>query len=152
MSEYNRYFNAKIPLEAPEEGAQLRPRRSVFQEVNSGSQALSQEVLESVFDGDRNSKLVGKRQFSYHVMALMVRKEYGNVQAALEQMIASDAVTEFEPFIIEKDGEYICLGKLKPPGERDEEEDKSGQSLAEKLSVGKAADEGDVFVWKTTAF
>jgi hypothetical protein len=152
MSEYNRYFNAKIPLEAPEEGSILRAQDSAFKEINKEGQHLSEEVLQSVFDGDRKSKLVGERQFSYHVMALMVRKEYGNVQAALEQMIVSDAVTEFEPFVIEKDGEYICLGKLKPPGERGEEEDKSGQSLGEKLSMGKAADEGDVFVWKTTAF
>ena len=47
----------------------------------------------------------GNRSFAYHVMALMVRKEYGNIPRAMEDMIAVAAEWEHKPFIKEVEGE-----------------------------------------------
>ena len=105
MSELNRYFRTDIPLLAPEEGSQLRLRTSSFAPHREASVEHNTEQVKMVFDSQKFGQLRGKREFAYHVMALMVRKNYGNIKHALEQMVAVDASWEHKPFLKEVEGE-----------------------------------------------
>jgi len=106
MSELNRYFRTDIPLVAPEEGSQLQLRTSSFAPLREASVAQNKETTRVAFSSQKFDRLRGKREFAYHVMALMVKKNYGNIKQALEQMVAVDAEWEHKPFIREVDGEY----------------------------------------------
>lgn len=104
----NQFFRKDIPLIAPEDPRRvLRLRRSQFEKHRSKEQVLMSEQQATPFAGekDRFQLLRGKRQFAYHVMALMVKKEYGNIPKAMESMIAVAAKWEHKPFIEEVDGE-----------------------------------------------
>jgi hypothetical protein len=105
MSELNRYFRIDIPLVAPEEGSKLAPRLSSFQPLREESIEQNQEQIKRAFDAKDFGQLRGKREFAYHVMALMVKKEYGNIRHAIDQMVAVDAQWEHKPFLKEVDGE-----------------------------------------------
>ncbi len=102
----NRYFRTDIPLVAPEDSRnELKPRNSQFwghrkkaiqHQEDRGSLLLNREGVD---------RLRGNRSFAYHVMALMVKKDYGNIPRAMEDMIAVTAEWEHRPFIKEVDGE-----------------------------------------------
>ena len=84
----------------------------------------------------------------------MLRKEYGDVQAALEQKVAADFNVEYDPFIVKEDGEYRCLGgPVRNPfsvTEAKTYDPTKKESIGKQLSVGKASQKGDVFEWSTT--
>jgi hypothetical protein len=102
----NRYFRKDIPLLAPEDPRRaLRPRYSRFEPYRKKEMEQSQIVLDVQLSGTGKGLLRGKREFAYHVMSLMVKKEYGDVQKALQEMVASDAEWEHKPFIKEVNGE-----------------------------------------------
>ena len=102
----NRYFRTDIPLVVGDDAeGHLIPRISGF---------WPRREQESLVAGERNhpylnrqgvDRLRGNRSFAYHVMALMVRKEYGNIPRAMEDMIAVAAEWEHKPFIKEVEGE-----------------------------------------------
>ena len=102
----NRYFRTDIPLLAPEDRRrELRPRKSGFEryrvpEIKRGKKQASIQFDTTTYDLTR-----GNRQFAYHVMALMVKKFYGDINAAMEEMIAVEAEWEHTPFLKEVDGE-----------------------------------------------
>ena len=105
LSELNRYFRTDIPLIAPEEGSKLQLRSSSFEGHRQRSVDQNAKQVETAFDGQTYGKLRGKREFAYHVMALMVKKNYGDIKQALEQMVAVEAEWEHKPFLKEVDGE-----------------------------------------------
>jgi len=105
MSELNRYFRIDIPLVAPEEGSKLCPRSSSFAPLRQEAVEQNEEEIKRAFDAQSFGQLRGKREFAYHVMALMVKKEYGDIRNAIDQMVAVDAQWEHKPFLKEVDGE-----------------------------------------------
>ena len=106
MSELHRYFRIDIPLVAPDEGSQLLLRRSFFAPIREESVEQNKGQTDMAFASQEFDQLRGKREFAYHVMSLMVQKNYGNIKHALEQMVAVDAEWEHKPFIKEINGEY----------------------------------------------
>lgn len=105
-SETNRYFRTDIPLIAPEGQGELRPRTSGFEPFVEESAARVSEMTKKHLGDDRMSVVRGPREFGYHAMSLMVKKEYGDVQSALEEMVAVDIEWKHDAFITFKDGEY----------------------------------------------
>ena len=106
MSELNRYFRADIPFIAPEDGSKLLLRKSSFSNQREEEIEHNHEQVVTAFDSQVFNQLRGKREFAYHVMALMVPKNYGNIKAALSEMVAVEAEWEHKPFIREIDGEF----------------------------------------------
>ncbi len=102
----NRYFRTDIPLVVSDEaeGHLVQHTSDFWPRRQSESQQATERhtLLLNRQDVDR---LRGKRSFSYHVMALMVRKEYGDISRAMDDMIAVGAEWEHKPFIQEVDGE-----------------------------------------------
>lgn len=102
----NRYFRKDIPLIAPEDSRrELRPRPSKFAEFREEEVAHGKRQKQIMFETQNYDLMRGNRQFAYHVMALMVKKEYGDINAAMEEMIAVEAEWEHKPFLQEIDGE-----------------------------------------------
>ena len=105
-SETNRYFRTDIPLIAPDGLGELRPRISGFAPYTAETAERIARLTTLKLGTDRLAILRGNRQFGYHSLSLMVKKEYGDVQAALEEMVAVDVEWKHGPFITFKDGEY----------------------------------------------
>ena len=156
--EYNKYFDSRYPPSVPETGFEMKPGKALFKGPLQDAVKLAQETNDSAFEDCRLSVVRGKRQFAYPVMALMVNKDMGPVQEAMEEMLAVDIDTEHKPFVVETgEGEYECLGG---PGsanpfktERAPTYDPSkSETISEQLSAGKAAEKGDVFEWRTNLF
>lgn len=102
----NRYFRSDIPLHAPEDSRrELRLRKSGFERHRLPAIKRGEQQSSIQFDTTNYDLMRGKRQFAYHVMALMVKKFYGDINAAMEEMIAVEAEWEHEPFLKEVDGE-----------------------------------------------
>ena len=102
----NRYFRTDIPL-VVSDGAEghLIPRISGFWPRRERDALVAGERNRIYLNRQDVDRLRGKRSFAYHVMALMVRKEYGNIPRAMEDMIVVAAEWEHKPFIQEVDGE-----------------------------------------------
>ena len=151
----NIYFDRKIPLYAPEDGFEIRKRRNLFTQAVHENTSRYEVIAENHFEGTAACKTRGKRSFAYPVMSLMIRKEYGDVKAAMEEMIGADYNVEFKPFIVKEGDEYVCLGgpKNRNPfgGQQSKEYDPTKEtSIGQQLSVGKAAKKGDRFEWSST--
>ena len=102
----NRYFRSDIPLLAPEDPKrELRPRQSGFERFRVSGVKRGKRQVEMCFDSSSYDLMRGDRQFAYHVMALMVKKNYGDINAAMEEMVAVEAEWEHKPFLKEVDGE-----------------------------------------------
>ena len=102
----NRYFRTDIPLVAPEDPRrELRQRQSGFEKIRVPEITKGKKQSSIRFDTTNYDRMRGNRQFAYHVMALMVKKEYGDINAAMEEMIAVEAEWEHKPFLQDVDGE-----------------------------------------------
>jgi hypothetical protein len=102
----NRYFRSDIPLVAPEDSKrELRSRESGFEKFRLSGVKRGKKQVKIFFDSSSYDLIRGKREFAYHVMALMVKKNYGDINAAMEEMIAVEAEWEHKPFLKEVDGE-----------------------------------------------
>ena len=164
VSENNRYFLPNVPLQAPQGDYGFRHHRSPFAAQVEFNQSQSDLFEDPLLNADHVDLLRGKRQFAYHVMALQVRKEQGDVRAAMENKVVVDIRTEYDPFIVEapvpEDGSepeeaYICLEKKRMDNPLGTDQDKvydpsKNQSIGQQLSAGKAANSGDIFEWRST--
>lgn len=155
--EMNRYFDPRTPLKAPESGYVIQPLPFVFEKSHAESKFLAKESSETPFEDYRLSIVRGKRQFSYPVMSLLVKKDYGPVKEAMEEMIAIDCDTEHKPFIVKDGDEYKCIGGPQDANPFKTEQakmydPKKSDTIAEQLSAGKAAEKGDVFEWRTNMY
>ena len=164
MSENNRYFLATVPLEAPEGDYGIHYKRSPFADQVDINTAQTNQFEAPVLNTDKVGMLRGNRQFAYHVMALQVRKEYGDILAAMENKVVADIVAEYDPFVVEaslpEDGSepeeaYICLEKKRPKNplgadSETEYDPTSDDSIGRQLSAGKAVEAGDIFEWRST--
>ena len=102
----NRYFRTDVPLVVPEgDPRALRPRTSGFWAHRTQDMAFQEEQSQQLLNRDGVDRLRGNRSFAYHVMALMVKKDYGNIPRAMEDMIVVAAEWEHKSFIQEIDGE-----------------------------------------------
>ena len=102
----NRYFRTDVPLVVPEgDPRTLRPRTSGFWVHRTQDIEFQEEQSQQLLSREGVDRLRGNRSFAYHVMALMVKKEYGNIPRAMEDMIVVAAEWEHKPFIQEVDGE-----------------------------------------------
>ena len=150
----NRYFDKEVPLFAPETGSEITPTHSLLGSTHAKIVQLVSPSRESHFEGKSESINRGKRKFSYPIISLMLRKEYGDVQSALEQKVAANFNVEYEPFIVEEDGEFRCIGgPARNPfsvTEAKTYDPRKKESIGKQLSVGKAVNKGDVFEWSTT--
>ncbi len=102
----NRYFRTDIPLVVSDEaGGELSQRTSGFWPRRELEAQDASERHKLLLNRQDVELLRGKRSFAYHVMALMVRKEYGDISRAMDDMIAVAAEWEHKPFIKEVKGE-----------------------------------------------
>ena len=147
----NRYFRTDIPLVAPEDGNQeLKPRSSQFLERRHQDIQHQETRTQILLGRDGVDLLRGKRSFAYHVMALMVKKEYGDIPKAMEDMIAVAAEWEHPPFIKEVDGE-IC--QIVPFSEKASSFSGGFQSTpAEALDKKEDEPQKVAFEWRTNLY
>ena len=150
----NRYFDKKIPLRVPEGSPEILPQPSRLGKTHSKVVRLISPSRDCRFEGKTESINRGKRKFAYPIISLMLRKEYGDVEAALEQKVAADFHVEYDAFIVKEDGEYRCLaGPARNPFSVTEAkvfDPTKKESIGKQLSVGKAVNKGDIFEWSTT--
>lgn len=157
METRNRFFNPKITLIAPTDGFELQPRYRYVKRFRTLGKSCLHTKEQTVFEGNSKSPLRSNRRgMSYPVMALMINKKYGNVKAAMQQMVVSDMDVEHGP-ILKRIGEdeYIC--EHFPAGEGGLKTDKqptfdptNEESIGKQLSAGTASKAGDSFFWSTT--
>ena len=164
MSENNRYFLASQPLIAPEDGYKIEPHLPIFGYQRKKSYEQTSKISKLPLLKLLQVDLMGKRTFAYHIMALQVRKEHGNIKDAFLNRLVGDYEDKYNPFIIDsplpEDGsdpeeDYICLEKKSaenPLGLKNVPtyDPKREGSIGEQLSAGRAQGEGDVFEWRTT--
>jgi len=102
----NRYFRTDIPLVVSDEAeGHLTQRTSGFWPRREDESAQASERHMVLLNRKDVARLRGNRSFAYHVMALMVKKEYGNISRAMDDMMAVPAEWVHKPFIQEVDGE-----------------------------------------------
>ena len=78
----NRYFLTDIPLVVSDDAEEhLIPRTSGFWPRREREALVADERNRLYLNRQDVELLRGKRSFAYHVMALMVRKEYGNISS-----------------------------------------------------------------------
>ena len=163
MSENNRYFLASQPLIAPIHGYKIEPLTPIFSYQRQKN--YDQTTKNYKFPMLKLQVCVrGKRMFAYHIMALQLRKEYGNIKEAFRKRLVGDYEEKYKPFVIDapipEDGsdpeeDYICLEKKSaenPLGLKSipKYDPKKEASIGDQLSAGRAMGEGDVFEWRTT--
>ena len=156
--ETQRYFHPDIPLHAPKTGYDLPPRSTIFDKNHKETLWFGEKVARHVYEDFEFGILRGKRQFAHPIMALLVRKDYGDIDAALEEQVVCDDETVHAPFVIEQeDGAFYCPPQqaLMNPLSQSKFEQKSYDPSSEKsagqqLVSGRAEKEGDVFEWRST--
>ena len=156
--ETQRYFHPDIPLHAPKTGYELPPRTTTFDQNHRETLWFGGQVARHIYEDFEFGILRGKRQFAYPVIALLVRKEYGDIDAALEAQVLCDDETVHESFVTkEEDGTFRCPQQqaLMNPLSQSQFEQKSydpnlEKSAGQQLVSGRAEKEGDVFEWRST--
>lgn len=156
--ETNRYFHPDIPLHAPNTGYELPPRSKTFDQNHKDTLWFGAHVARHMYEDFEFGILRGKRQFAYPVMALLVRKDYGDIDAALEAQVLCTDETIHEPFVTqEENGEFYCPPQqaLMNPLSQSQFEQKrydpnSNVSAGAQLVTGRAENEGDIFEWRST--
>jgi hypothetical protein len=156
--ETNRYFHPDIPLMAPKTGYDLPPRSKTFDQNHKETLWFGEKVARHLYEDFDFGILRGKRQFAYPIMALLVRKDYGDIDAALEAQVLCTDETVHEPFVTqEEDGSFYCPPQqaLMNPLSQSQFEQKSYdpsslKSVGEQLAVGRAEKEGDIFEWRSS--
>ena len=156
--ETQRYFHPDIPLHAPKTGYDLPPRSTTFDQTHKETLWFGEKVARHIYEDFEFGILRGKRQFAYPVIALLVRKDYGDIDAALEAQVLCDEQTVHEPFVTEEeDGTFYCPPQqaLMNPLSQSQFEQKSYdpnsmKTAGEQLVTGRAEKEGDVFEWRST--
>jgi|GEM_PF-2611326 len=156
--ETNRYFHPDIPLRAPADGYELPPRSTTFDQNHKDILWFGGKMARHTYENFEFGVLRGKRLFAYPIMPLLVRKEYGDIDAALADQVFCDEETIHEPFITQdEEGNYHCplqqalinpLAKSKL--EQRSYDPSSNTSLSQQLVSGRAEKEGDIFEWRST--
>jgi hypothetical protein len=156
--ETNRYFHPDIPLHAPKDGYELPPRTTTFDQNHKEILWFGGEMARHIYEDFEFGVLRGKRQFAYPIMALLVRKNYGDIDAALEAQVLCDEETLHESFVTQDDeGEFYCppqqalINPLAKSKLEQKTYDPSNQeSAGQQLTIGRAEKEGDIFEWRST--
>ena len=156
--ETNRYFHPDIPLHPPTDKGELPSRSTLFDQSHQETLWFGQKVARHIFEDTEYTVLRGKRMFAYPAMALLVRKDYGDIDAALEEQVLCEEETVHEPFITQdEEGEFYCppqqalhnplaSGKL----EQRQYDPSSLEPASRQLVTGRAEKEGDIFEWRST--
>ena len=154
----NRLFHRDVTLIAPEDGFELSPNSTVTQRLRVAAESVLIQQNESVIDEIHEVRLRrGRRGLSYPLMALMGNRNFGNVKAAMQQMVVSERKVTHGPIIYRvAEEEYRCdhvpaensMKTTKSPTYDPSKE----QSIGDQLSVGKAVNAGDSFFWSTTVY
>ena len=107
--ETNRYFHPDIPLHAPHDKGELPARSTLFDQTHQDMQWFGEKIARHVYEDIEYSVLRGKRTFAYPIMALLVRKDYGDIDAALAEQVLSEEESIHEPFVTKDDeGNFHC--------------------------------------------
>ena len=154
----NRLFHRDVTLIAPEKGFELLPNTTVPHRLRLAAESVLIQENDSVLDEIHEVKLSrGRRGLSYPLMALMSNRNYGNVKAAMQQMVVSELKVTHGPIIYRiSEEEYRCdhvpaESSMKTTQSPTYDPAKE-QSIGEQLSVGKAVNAGDSFFWSTTVY
>ena len=157
--ETNRYFHPDIPLRAPQNGYRLPGRSPLFDQSHVDAKWFGAEMADNIYEGSERGKLMGKKRFAYPVMALLVRKEYGDIDAALQDLVMSEEETVHEPFVTKQGDDFYCPPQqaLINPFAGSAMEQKTydpskNESISKQLVAGRAEKEGDIFEWRSTAY
>ena len=73
---------ASQPLIAPEDGYKIEPHLPIFPIKGKKSYDQTSKISRLPLLKLLQVDLMGKRTFAYHIMALQVRKEHGNIKDA----------------------------------------------------------------------
>ena len=111
-----------------------------------------------IFEDFEFGVLRGKRQFAYPIMPLLVKKEYGDIDAALEEQVLASEETVHDSFITkQEDGSYFCplqIAVYNPLAQAKFEQKtydpNSEKSAGQQLVTGRAEKQGDIFEWRST--
>ena len=154
----NRLFHRDVTLIAPEDGFELLPNTVVAERLRQAAESVLIQENETVLEEIHEVRLRrGRRGLSYPLMALMSNRNYGNVKAAMQQMVVSERKVTHGPIIYRVgEEEYRCdhvpaentMKTTKSPTYDPAKE----ESIGEQLSVGKAVNAGDSFFWSTTVY
>lgn len=153
----NRLFHRDITLKAPEYGYELLPQDEMGQRFREAVESVLVQEIDSPIDAIHETKLKrGRNGLSYPLMALMIKKNYGDVASAMQQMVVSDMSVTHGP-IINKVGEeeYKCEHVPGSAGLKTNEstfDPENEETIGDQLSVGKAVNPGDSFYWSTTMY
>lgn len=156
--ETNRYFHPDIPLHAPKTGYELPPRSTTFDRNHQEVLWFGGKMARHIFEDFEFGVLRGKRQFAYPIMPLLVKKEYGDIDAALEEQVLASEETVHDSFITkQEDGSYFCplqIAVYNPLAQAKFEQKtydpNSEKSAGQQLVTGRAEKQGDIFEWRST--
>lgn len=91
-------FDPKVPLEAPEEGYELKPA-GAMNHYHRQSREVAKHTREMIRLADVDSVLYGWRGLRNPLMAVLLNPQYGPVKAAMAQALNADFVTRHKPFV-----------------------------------------------------
>lgn len=154
----NRLFHRDIALIAPENGFELQPHSVTTQRFRAAAGSILIQENDSVINEIHDVKLRrGRQGLSYPLMALMSNRNYGNVKAAMRQMVVSERKVTHGPIIYRvAEEEYRCDHVPAESGMKTSKsptyDPSNEQSIGDQLSVGKAVNAGDSFFWSTTVY
>lgn len=92
-------FDPETPLEAPEDGYELRPQQGMFETLHTETRAITRQNRDMIVLGDSDSVLYGDRKFRYPIKALLLTTNFGPVRQAMEQALNAEYTIKHTPFI-----------------------------------------------------
>lgn len=92
-------FDPETPLDAPEDGYELKPQPGVFDALHTDSRSMTRHKRDLVVLGESDTVLYGDRKFRYPIKALLLTPHFGPVRTAMSQALNAEYTIKHRPFV-----------------------------------------------------